>query len=81
MLAHGVTLVRKLRFTALYWPSNGVSLQKRRPKASADDHPSTRKLLFLFFSFLFDTFIATLRHIASTTRTAMRICLVHHVHT
>ena len=23
---HGVTLVRKLRFTALYWPSNGVSL-------------------------------------------------------
>ena len=28
---HGVTLVRKLRFTALYWPSNGVSLQKRRP--------------------------------------------------
>ena len=21
---HGVTLVRKLRFTALYWPSNGV---------------------------------------------------------
>ena len=25
-------LVRKLRFTALYWPSNSVSLQKRRPK-------------------------------------------------
>ena len=39
---HGVTLVRKLRFTALYWPSNGVSLQKRRPKASTDDHPSTQ---------------------------------------
>ena len=44
---HGVTLVRKLRFTALYWPSNSVSLQKRRPKASTDDHPSTQKLLYL----------------------------------
>ena len=77
-LAHGVTPVRKRRFTALYWPSNGVSLQKRRPKASTDDRPSTRTLLF---SFLFDSraLIATLRHIASTTRTAL--CLVHHVHT
>ena len=44
---HGVTLVRKLRFKALYWLSNGVSLQKRRPKASTDDHLSTQKLLFL----------------------------------
>ena len=77
-LAHGVTPVRKRRFTALYWPSNGVSLQKRRPKASTDDRPSTRTLLF---SFLFDSraLIATLRHIASTTRTTL--CLVHHVHT
>ena len=49
-LALGVTLVRKPRFTALHWPSNGVSLQKRRPKASTDDRPSTRKLLF-FLSF------------------------------
>ena len=66
---HGVTLVRKLRFTALYWPSNGVSLQKRRPKleASADDHPST------IFKILFFSIVArhVLRHIASTTRTAM----------
>ena len=69
---HGVTLVRKLRFTALYWPSNGVSLQKRTPKASTDDHPSTQKLHYLD-SFPFDSLalIATLRHIASTTRTAM----------
>ena len=44
---HGVTLARKVRFTALYWPSNGVSLQKRGPKASTDDHPSTQKLLYL----------------------------------
>ena len=70
----GVTPVRKRRFTALYWPSNGVSLQKRRPKASTDDRPSTRTLLF---SFLFDSraLIATLRHIASTTQTAL--CPVH----
>ena len=27
---------------------NGVTLQKRRPKASTDDRPSTRKLLFSF---------------------------------
>ena len=44
---HGVTLVRKLRFTALYWPSHGEGLQKRRPKASTDDHPSTQKLIYL----------------------------------
>ena len=44
---HGVTLVRKLRFTALYWPSHGEGLQKRKPKASTDDHPSTQKLLYL----------------------------------
>ena len=70
---HGVTLVRKLRFTALYWPSNGVGLQKRTPKASTDDHPSTQKLLYLQNSFPFDSraLIATLRHIASTTRTAV----------
>ena len=45
---HGVTLVRKLRFTALYWSWNGVSIQNwRRPEASTDDHPSTQKLLYL----------------------------------
>ena len=49
---------------------NGETLQKRRPKASTDDRPSTRKLLF---SFLFDSraLIATQRRIASTTQTAM----------
>ena len=47
----GVALVRKPRLTASRcWTSNGVSLQKRRPKASTytDDRPSTRKLLFSF---------------------------------
>ena len=29
---YSVTLVRKLRFTAFYWPSNGVSLQNARLK-------------------------------------------------
>ena len=63
---HGVTLVRKLRFSALHWPSNGVSLQKRGPKASTDDHPSLKncsifKILFVSTR----TLIAPLRHIAS----------------
>ena len=46
---HGVTLVRKPRFTALYWPSNGVSLQKRRPEASTDDHPIALSLKLFSF--------------------------------
>ena len=50
-LAQKVTLVRKPRLTASRcWTSNGVSLQKRRPKAPTDDRPSTRKLLFSFNS-------------------------------
>ena len=52
---HGVTLVRKLRFTALYWPSNCVSLQKRRPKLLKKNNPTTQKLLYLKNSFLFDS--------------------------
>ena len=72
-LAHGVTQLHKPRFTAVtcvILAVNGETLQKRRPKASTDDRPRTRKLLF---SFLFNSraLIATLRHIASTTRTAM----------
>ena len=48
-LAQGVTLVRKPRLTgSRCWTSNLVSLQKRRPNASTDDRPSTRKLLFSF---------------------------------
>ena len=48
-LAQGVALVRKPRLTALRcWTSNGVSLQKRRPKTSTDYRPSTRKPLFSF---------------------------------
>ena len=40
-----VVLVRKPRLTASRcWTSNGVCLQKRRPKASTDDRPNTRKL-------------------------------------
>ena len=40
-------------FTELYWPSNGVSLQKRRPSLikllrCTDDRPSIRNLLFSF---------------------------------
>ena len=73
-LAHGVILLSKPRFTALYWPST-VKLFKykgQKPKASSDDRPSTRKLLF---SLHLDSraLIATLRHIASTTRTA-KLC-------
>ena len=48
-LAQGVTLVRKPRLTASRCStSNGVSLQKRRPKASTDDRPKHSKLLFSF---------------------------------
>ena len=46
-------LVRKLRFTALYWPSNGVSLQKRRPKllqATTQALKNCSILKILFFS-------------------------------
>ena len=46
-------LVRKLRFTALYWPSNGVSLQKRRPKLLQTTTPALKNcsiLKILFFS-------------------------------
>ena len=69
---HGVTLVRKLRFTALYWPSNGVSLQKRRPQLlQTTTQALMSKTALSLNSFHFDSraSIATLRHIASTTRT------------
>ena len=48
-------LVRKLRFTALYWPSNGVSLQKRRAKLLQTTTQALKNcsiLKILFFSIL-----------------------------
>ena len=75
---HGVTLVRKLRFTALYWPSNGGSLQKGRPKASADDHPSTQKVKNCsIFKIIFFSLVCC----ATSLRRREPPCLVHHVHT
>ena len=56
-----------------YWPSNGVSLQNRGLTLLQTTNQSLENCFFLFDS---RALIATLRHIASTTRTALS-CAPH----
>ena len=69
--AHGATLLHKPRFTALYWPST-VKLFKNEGQKLLQT--TAQALENCTFPFLFDSWalITTLRHIASTTRNAMR---------
>ena len=48
-------LVRKLRYAVLCWPSNGVSLQKRRPKLLQTTTQALKNCSILKILFFFDS--------------------------